>query len=216
MTRMQQLLIAAGALLVILWLMPQSPPPVMSTASGLPAAFQPLRALNGTAALAANALPLTKPGQLAVQGPPSISVAQIEAVLAEYNSPARGTGQLFYDLGIKYGIDPAIALAFFVHESGAGSNPAWAGRKPDGSTTHNIGNIICTPGWRCYGRFRDYDSWAEGIEDWYKLISREYIQGWQRATVEEIIPKYAPAADNNDEHAYIQAIRDMVARWRGQ
>ncbi len=52
-----------------------------------------------------------------VVGPPSISVNQIEAVLKQYGSPASGKGQTLYDLGIKYGIDPAYALAFFVHES---------------------------------------------------------------------------------------------------
>ncbi len=216
MTRLQQLVVTGAALLVIMWLMPGSPPQVVSTASGLATAFQPLRGLESQPVLAAAAAPLFKPGQLNVQGPPTISVEQIEAVLAEYNSPARGYGRVFYELGLRYNINPAVALAFFVHESGAGSAPNWAGRKPDGSTTHNVGNIICTPGWRCHGRFRDYDSWEQGIEDWYKLINDLYIGEWQRTTVEEIIPRYAPAADNNDEAAYIQSVRDMVQRWQGR
>jgi hypothetical protein len=32
--------------------------------------------------------------------------------------------------------------------------------------------------------------------------------------VDDIIPKYAPAADNNDEGAYIQAVKDLVQRWQ--
>jgi hypothetical protein len=125
-----------------------------------------------------------------------------------------GHGQEIYDLGLKYGINPAISLAFFIHESGAGSNPAWAGWKEDGTSTKNVGNIICTPGYRCHGRFRDYDTWEQGIEDWYKLISELYVQEWGRTTVEQIIPKYAPAADNNDENAYINVVKRLVEDWQ--
>ena len=208
MSRLQQIGVVLAALLVIYFFMPATPNHVMSNAPGLASAFQPL---NGQQALAA-AFPV-KLGHLSVLGAPTITVEQIEAVLAEYNSPARGQGQVFYDLGVKYGINPAIALAFFIHESGAGSNPAWAGRKPDGTYTHNVGNIICTEGWRCHGRFRDYDNWHAGIEDWYKLINELYIGEWKRTTVDDIIPRYAPAADNNNEGAYIQAVKDMVQRW---
>ncbi|HEX6288159.1 MAG TPA: glucosaminidase domain-containing protein [Herpetosiphonaceae bacterium] len=215
MTRLQQIVIGFVALTVIFWLMPAAPGSVISTASGLPDAFNPVG--KSQSILAAAALPITSNrGGLSVLGAPTITVEQIEAVLAEYNSPARGHGQEIYDLGVKYGINPAICLAFFIHESSAGTNPAWAGRKPDGSTTHNIGNIICTEGWRCYGRFRDYDNWSQGIEDWYKLIRGLYIDEWKRSTVEDIIPKYAPAADNNNEGAYIQSVKNLVQSWQGK
>src|SRR5437588_724183 len=39
--------------------------------------------------------------------PPSMTAAQIDAVLAQYGSPAAGTGAAFYALGVEYGIDPA-------------------------------------------------------------------------------------------------------------
>jgi len=105
-------------------------------------------------------------------------------------------------------------LAFFIHESSAGTSARWAGRKPNGTTTHNVGNIVCTTGWRCHGRFRDYASWEAGIEDWYRLIRDLYIGEWGRTTVEAIIPKYAPASDNNDEARYIGQVRTMVEGWR--
>ncbi|MDQ2809762.1 MAG: glucosaminidase domain-containing protein [Chloroflexota bacterium] len=53
--------------------------------------------------------------------PPSVSAATIDRVLAQYSSPAAGSGALFYDLGVQYGIDPAYALAFYIHESSAGT-----------------------------------------------------------------------------------------------
>jgi hypothetical protein len=152
-------------------------------------------------------------GESSVVGPPTISAAQIDSVLASYGSPAAGSGRDFYNLGVEYGIDPAYALAFFIHESSAGTASGWAGIKADGSSTHNIGNIICAGYSSCYNRFRDYPSWAEGIEDWYKLISTEYINGRSAYTVEQIIPIYAPSFENNVP-GYIQSVNSLVSGWR--
>jgi hypothetical protein len=158
---------------------------------------------------------LTASGESVIVGGPTISAQQIDNVLAEYGSPAAGSGQAFYDMGVKYGIDPAYALAFFIHESSAGTNPGWAGWKPDGSTTHNVGNIICAGYARCFNRFRDYNSWAEGIEDWYKLIAVEYVEGRGTTTVEQIIPIYAPSFEN-DVPAYVNAVTSLVDQWRSK
>lgn len=157
----------------------------------------------------------TPPGQTSVIGPPTIGAAQIDAILAEYGSPAAGTGQAWVDLGLRYKIDPAYAVAFFIHESSAGTNQGWAGIKPDGSTTHNIGNIICAGYPTCFGRFRDYPSWETGIEDWYKLIAVEYIEGRGAHTIEQIIPIYAPSFEN-DVPRYVGAVNDLVRGWRAQ
>ncbi len=209
--RTRQYFVGALALVVIWMLMPGREGSMVSRAPGLSGTFNPLEQL-GSVQVAAVAA--ASEFGLSVVGPPTITVAGIEQVLASYNSPAVGHGQEIYDLGIKYGINPAISLAFFIHESGAGSNPAWAGWKDDGTTTNNVGNIICTPGYRCHGRFRDYASWGEGIEDWYKLITELYVGEWGRSTVEQIIPKYAPSADNNDEGAYINSVKRMVESWQ--
>jgi hypothetical protein len=150
-----------------------------------------------------------------VTGPPSITPQQIDAVLAAYGSPAAGAGQAFYDAGVRYGIDPAYALAFFIHESSAGTAPQWAGHKGNGTTTHNVGNIICAGYPTCYGRFRDYDSWQTGIEDWYRLILVEYIDGRGLKTVAQILPVYAPAFEN-DVDRYVNAVQDLVNQWRSE
>lgn len=153
------------------------------------------------------------PGDYNLQGAPSLTAEQIDAILASYDSPATGTGQTWVELGEEYDIDPAFALAFFIHESTAGTHPNWAGLKPDGSTTHNVGNIICAGSSSCFGRFRDYGSWDEGIADWYQLIDSEYIQGRGTTTVDEIVPIYAPSTEN-DVDAYTTAIKQMVDSWR--
>lgn len=175
-----------------------------------PASLPGAAAENSLARLFAPAQPA---GDYTLKAPPSITAAQIDRILGAYRSPATGTGQLWYELGRKYGIDPAFAVAFFIHESSAGTNPQWAGMKPDGSTTHNVGNIICAGYSRCYGRFRDYPSWEAGIEDWYRLIDVEYIQGRGHRTVADIIPVYAPAFEN-DVQGYVNVVHRLVDGWR--
>jgi hypothetical protein len=152
-------------------------------------------------------------GDYTLKGAPSLTAQQIDTILATYGSPAAGTGAAWYNLGLKYGIDPAFAVAFFIHESSAGTNAAWAGLKPGGTNTHNVGNIICAGYATCYGRFRDYSSWDEGIEDWYRLIDTEYIQGRGLQTVQDIIPTYAPSFEN-DVQTYINSVNSLVDGWR--
>jgi hypothetical protein len=148
----------------------------------------------------------TAPDDMTLRRTPSISPQEIDGILAEYGSPAQGSGQKIYDLGIQYGIDPAYALAFFIHESSAGT----AGAAVE---TRSWGNIECAGYPTCNGRWRSYTSWEEGAEDWYRLIDAEYIQGRGITTVAEVIPVYAPSTEN-DVQAYIATITDMVAGWR--
>lgn len=215
-------MIGLAVLVVLLLVQHTATQTIISSAPGLAASFTALGAAAPvaqakTTPLTAQPAPAAPDGTgLSILGAPSVTPAQIEAVLAQYHSPTAGSGQAIYDGGVKYGIDPAFLLAFFIHESSAGSNPRWAGLKADGTTTHNIGNIVCTAGWRCYGRFRDYASWDEGIDDWYQVMRELYVNEWGRSTVETIIPKYAPASDNNDEARYIEQIRTLINGWRGK
>lgn len=153
--------------------------------------------------------PAAAPGAHAVSGSPTITVDKIAQVLKQYNSPAVASSQAIYDLGVKYGIDPAYALAFFIHESSAGT-------KGIAVTTKSLGNIRQTTnsGFEGYQGFRKYPSWEVGAEDWYKLIRNLYIDGWNLPTVEKIIPKYAPSEDNNNPASYISAVNTLVDTWR--
>ncbi|MGH2345233.1 MAG: glucosaminidase domain-containing protein [Chloroflexota bacterium] len=145
----------------------------------------------------------------ALAGGPTISPAQINAVLTRYGSPMAGDGQALYDLGVKYGIDPAYCLAFFVHESGAGT-------QGEAVLTHNLGNIRSIAGYPSMDGYRYFDTWLEGAEAWYQLIAGLYIKQWNLSTVDQIIPVYAPSADSNDPAAYINDVEQLVAGWRGQ
>jgi hypothetical protein len=111
-------------------------------------------------------------------------------------------------------------VAFFIHESSAGTNPRWDGMKEynqadprRSATTHNIGNISCAGYPRCLGRWRDYPDWAAGIRDWYRLIAVEYIQGRGHRTVADVIPVYAPSHEN-DVQSYVSVVEQLVDGWR--
>jgi hypothetical protein len=171
--------------------------PNAAPAAAQPAAVQPVGHL----------LPPATGAVLA--GGPTISPSQINAVLARYGSPMAGDGQALYDLGVKYGIDPAYCLAFFVHESGAGT-------QGEAVLTHNLGNIRSIVGYPSMDGYRYFDTWLEGAEAWYQLIADLYIKQWKLATVDQIIPVYAPSADSNDPTAYSNDVEQLVAGWRGQ
>lgn len=145
-------------------------------------------------------------GPYSVLGKPSISVDFINQVLAAYNSPAAGKGQALYDMGVKYGIDPAFALAFFLHESSFGT----AG---EARSSLSLGNLRCIPNFKCQDGYAWFNSWEDGFEAWYKLIRNLYVAYWGLTTVDQIIPKYAPTADNNNEAGYIASLKHSISVW---
>jgi hypothetical protein len=147
-----------------------------------------------------------------VLGRPSLSPLFINRVLAAYHSPAVGTGQALYDLSLSSGIADEYALAFFLHESTFGTTGV-------ARVTRSLGNIRCSNGYRCIDGYRAYLTWQASYEDWFKLIKYGYLTGQVSSkcpcvTVQQIIPVYAPAADHNNESAYIAAVLSAVAAWR--
>jgi hypothetical protein len=150
-----------------------------------------------------------------VVGPPTITAEFIDRVLTAYGSPAAGTGQALYELGVQDGIDPVYALAFFLHEDSFGETGI-------GAANQSLGNIRCSAGYACKSGFRSYATWAEGYQDWYNLILYGYVRGQVTiplaghvcSTVDEIVPVYAPSSDHNNVVAYIAAIKHAVDTWR--
>ena len=149
-------------------------------------------------------------GPYSVLGKPTISAAFINEVLAAYHSPAAGLGQAMYDLGVKYGIDPVYALAFFMHESLFGTTG-------EARATLSLGNLRCIPTRPCIdqnrGGYAQMYSWQDGFEQWYKLIRNLYVAQWGRVTVDQIIPKYAPNSDGNNEAEYIATLKYEIDTW---
>ncbi len=60
------------------------------------------------------------------------------------------------------------------------------------------------------------NSWDDGYQHWYMLIAGPVYVGVGLTTVEQIIPKYAPSADQNNVAAYIQAVEQAVNQWRAE
>lgn len=150
---------------------------------------------------------VANPGGYNPLGPVTISRSVFKNFLKEMNSPALPEADTMYDACVQNGCDPAVMASFFEHESSGGNRGVAA-------ITKSIGNIRCTPGYNCYttegnGSFRQYDSWAAGVKDWAQLLQM-YKNDWKLVKLEEIIPRYAPQADHNDEATYIAAVKARV------
>jgi hypothetical protein len=117
-----------------------------------------------------------------------------------------------YDLGVETGINPAIALAFFIQESSAGTDGI-------ATRTNSWGNIRATdPSQPQIDGFRAYGSFKEGVADWYRLIDEVYLQpqsagGFGAETLSQVINIYAPASDGNDPAGYVSRAIQRVEAW---
>jgi hypothetical protein len=153
-------------------------------------------------------------GSSSVLGPPTVTAAFIDKVLAANHSPAQGTGAAFYSYGLQYGIDPVFALAFFKHESSFGTTGV-------ARSTLSISNTVCTSSTPANERynsnghcFHKYASWTASIQAWFSMIRTTYVGQWKKSTIEQIIPTYAPASDGNNVAEYISEVQKSVATWR--
>ena len=161
---------------------------------------------------------------------PCLSVELIREILEDAKSPVADKAKVFYDLGVKYKIDPAIALAFFRKESNFGK----LGTCNDPSESKNPGNIRYYEPypWRCTYEnayyspmaqqrgcslseenlkdrpYCKYDSWEEGIEAWYVTMTKTPYIADGRTTVDSVFPKYAPS------RSYPTDVRKWVNEWR--
>jgi len=142
-----------------------------------------------------------------VIGPPTVIVSFIGKVLTYYHSPAANQAQVLYDASVRCGIDPVFTLAFFMHESSFGTA---------GEATQSLspGNLRCIPNFKCQDGYSWYDSWKDGFTIYCRLIRNLYVDGWGLVTIHQIIPRYAPPSDNNNDSAYIDALKRAVDTWR--
>ena len=154
--------------------------------------------------------PITQKGPYSVLGKPSLSVAFMNQVLAYYHSPAAGLAQYLYNDGVQYGIDPAYALAFFMHESLFGTTGV-------ARVTKSLGNMRCVPQFACLqtsdGGYAIFSSWQQSFVEWFKLIRNLYIVQLGEVTIDQIIPTYAPSSDHNNEAEYIATLKYELNSW---
>ena len=99
------------------------------------------------------------------------------------NDYIAGKGELLAKLCIENGVDPYIATAIILHETGCGSKCSNLTRY-----CNNVGGQKGSPG--CNGgAFKKFDTIEDGFEGFVNNLSKNYFsQG--RTTVETIAPKY--------------------------
>ena len=157
-------------------------------------------------------------GGLTILAAPRIPETAFIEVLLRHNSPAAPYAQALYRICIEQQVDPAVALAFFYHESSLGK--AGLCKEYD---LKNWGNVrtpedpdlrksIQIPG---RGPFCRYPTWEAGLLDWCKRMKGPKYAGSGLHTVEAVVPKYAPSSDGNAPARYIEAVRSLVERWQG-
>ncbi len=154
--------------------------------------------------------------QLPVLSVPRISQAKFADVLKVVGSPAYPHAVGLYAICAGQGVDPAVALAFFGHESTFGT--AGLTRQFDLRNWGNVrtpedvalGKVLAIPG---RGNFAQYQTWQAGLLDWCKRIKGPKYAGAGLTTVETIVPKYAPSSDGNAPVNYVRAVRGLVTAW---
>ncbi len=112
----------------------------------------------------------------------SLTVEQVRAYLKQNTAGTKleNQGDTFYNLGLRYDIDPAFAVAVAMHESGYGTS--------DKARNQNNFFGLTLPGGETAG-FRTYSTPEEGIEDFYSRIKNNYIPDGLD-TPEEIASRY--------------------------
>ena len=151
--------------------------------------------------------------QYSIVGKPSVDVAFINQILTHYHSPAVGKGQLFYDEGVKYGIDPVYALAFFMRDSIFGT----VGRA---RVTRSLGPLPtpematkATCSCQDFHSYRSYATWDAGIADWFRYMHDHYIKQLGLTTVSQIVSLYVTMNSSLAIQVAIKEIEHRVDVW---
>jgi hypothetical protein len=132
----------------------------------------------------------------------------VDGILAAYESPLAGHGQELVGLSRTYQIDDAVALAFFVMESRAGT-------QGEAVATHSFGNLRPMPNAPSLDGYRLYSRWMDGATEWFSVLRSLYLDQLHLRSVEDIVPVYAPYSDSNNPATMEAGIRQLVACWRG-
>jgi hypothetical protein len=151
---------------------------------------------------------------LTFRSQPRISQAQFTRVLERFQSPCAPIAAECYAIIRSHGLDPAVALAFFGHESVFGTrgiavetlnwgNVRAAFRPERAAGTHPRNFVI-------------FRTWQDGLHDWCERINERYINHRGLDTVEKAIPVYAPSSDGNNERRYIEHVNQLVTGWQAQ
>lgn len=117
-------------------------------------------------------------------------------------STLSGYGMVFAESALKYQVDPYLALAIVLHETGCGFGRC----STLASKCNNIGGMKGTPG--CGGAYKKFNTLNEGIEAFFQNLSKNYYQKGL-TTPETIGKKYAESTTWPQKiHYYMELIRN--------
>ena len=123
---------------------------------------------------------------------------QIDAYLSGRGSPMVGEGVSFIRAGKKYGVDPRLLVGMAVIESSAGK-----------ALAHPFNPF----NWGHHSN-KQYGSWEESIMDVARGMRRGYIDKGL-VTPAQIVSKYAPGSDNNDEGNWASVVGSVMKELGG-
>lgn len=163
------------------------------------------------------------PGYAVNQGP-SADAGQISAMIAEvshggYDSPLLPYAGYIHDLGVAYGVDPALAVAVGYYENHFGMslltigvpNSAWDPYSNSGSYNWFSISDAYYGGWPVSGsRWGQYPDIESGIRAFFELITREYYPNGQ-ATIGSIMWGVGGSATVTGTHAYAPAFENRAS-----
>ena len=125
----------------------------------------------------------------------------IEQINKSLSSTLANTGEIFVRRSLELGIDPYVAVAISLYETGCKWGCSYLTRE-----CYNIGGIKGSPG--CNGgSFKRFDSLEEGINSYLNLIAEYYKNGMD--TPEKMEYRYAGGSTTwaSKVNAYIESIK---------
>ena len=140
-----------------------------------------------------------------VKHAPTMTKARFTEVLSGFGSPAMPEGDALYDLAASRGINPAVALAFFVRLSRCGTGYA----NPDKRDNRNWGEIV-GDGAGVDG-MAAYPSWLVGLGAWCGIMDRYGNEG--QTTLLQVVRRYQPGG-TQDPDAYAQDLAGLIDGWK--
>lgn len=119
------------------------------------------------------------------------------------NSTLDGTGIIYAKKSLEYGVDPYLAVAISMHETGC----TWGCSKLV-KNCNNVGGMVGKP--NCNGgKYIAFSSLEEGIDRFVKNLAKNYYD-YGLTTPEEMNPKYAAdPAWSEKVNKYINKIKAL-------
>lgn len=118
----------------------------------------------------------------------------IDKYLKYYQSPMYGMGEFIVGIADKYQVDPYLIVAIAQQESNLGKKVPPECYNAWGWGIHSAGTLC-------------FDSWKEGIEEYTKGLSENYI-AYGLTTPDTIMDKYVP---HSPERAWAKGVTQFLA-----